>query len=66
MNFLAAGLFLIASGLLMRWLDRVCSRAPMHELMRYPGTDAAIANYERRRDALGLGAARNVRELEEA
>lgn len=63
MNFLAAGLFLIASGLLMRWLDRVCRRAPLIELMRFPGNDRAAKNYDARLKAAGGAPVRNVREV---
>jgi hypothetical protein len=56
--FLTAGLCLIASALLMRWLDRWCRPVPLVELMRHTNNDAAIAAYETRRDALGHGACR--------
>jgi hypothetical protein len=56
MNLIVAGLFIAASALLIRWLDGMCRRAPLVELTRHPGTEAAIRNYEARRDALGHGA----------
>jgi hypothetical protein len=61
---LQAGLFLAAAALLVRWLDRVCSRAPMHQLMRFPGNDEALRSYQRRMDAAGEAPVRNVREAQ--
>lgn len=63
MNFLIAGVCLILSGLLMRWMDKKFQRAPLIELMRFPGNDAAGAKYIKKRDAGGYAArpARPVR-----
>lgn len=54
--------FLVLSGLLMRWMDRAFKRPPLIELTRFTTNEAATSAYEARRDALGHGTARNVRD----
>lgn len=49
-------LVLIAIAVLTRFLWKLGDKTPYYELMRYPGADKAISNYEARRDALGYGA----------
>jgi hypothetical protein len=63
-GLMQAGLFLAAAALLVRWLDRVCRRAPLIELTRFPGNDEALRSYQRRMDAAGEAPVRNVREVQ--
>lgn len=49
-------LVLLAIAVLTRALWKLGDKMPYHELMRYPGTDKALSNYEARRDAMGYGA----------
>lgn len=65
MNYVLAAPFLAASLLLMRAILRASRRPRLIELSRFAGNDAALAAYESRRDALGHGAVRNVRDTEE-
>lgn len=49
-------LVLLAIAVLTRALWKLGDKMPYHELMRFPGNEKALSNYEARRDAMGYGA----------
>jgi hypothetical protein len=61
MSLIVAGLSLAGSALIVRGLDRMCRRARLIELSRYPGHEQDKKNYEARLKAAGLAPIRNVR-----
>ena len=71
-GFFLAGLCLAASSILLRMLAAWCrpvkftelTRHPICQSSRDPDNARSIAAYELRRDALGLGTARNVKECD--
>lgn len=60
--YFQAGACLIAACLLMAWLDRVCKRAPLIELMRWSGNEDGKRRYDARLKAAGEAPVRNVRD----